>query len=86
MGDIGLEPVKLGLASTDAETDKALSILAHGLCMSFWIPKAVIHPDSDIQTGVDPKTYRELVVYRWYAEQKYPTCINKRPVCFWEEE
>ena len=82
----GLEPVSLGLASTDGETAKAVSVLAHGLCMSFWLPKSAIHPDSDIlHTGVDPTVYRELVVYRWYAEKEFPTCIGERPACFWEE-
>ena len=64
----GNEPFSLGNGKVIRETDKA--ILFENEDEKFWVPKSVIHDDSECWADADDKREGELVVKRWFAEKE----------------
>lgn len=64
----GDEAYTFGEAECVAETDKAIGVLRDdaGDTEPFWIPKSVIHDDSEVWKKGDEG---ELVVKYWWAEK-----------------
>lgn len=49
------------------ETQMAVKVIRHDTGMMFWVPKSVIHDDSEVW-----KTFTEgnLIVTKWWAEKR----------------
>jgi|WetSurMetagenome_2_1015567.scaffolds.fasta_scaffold04771_9 hypothetical protein len=63
----GDDPAYLGEAEVIKSTRLAILVSLEDLDEERWIPKSVIHDDSDIRDEGDSG---ELVVNRWWAEQE----------------
>ncbi len=64
-----VEPESAGAVKCVGETALALKVMkGTGMkAKTFWVPKSVVHEDSDVQGEGDEG---ELFVFRWYAEQE----------------
>lgn len=62
----GREPEKLGAAKVLRETDKALLVELEELGEERWIPKSVVHDDSEVFGGGE-NDEGEMIVQRWWA-------------------
>ncbi len=65
----GDEPHTLGHAKVLAETDKALQVQVKDLKQTVWIPKSVIHDDSEVFNSTSDFE-GELFVKRWFARKE----------------
>lgn len=63
----GDDAVSLGGAVVLRSTDKALFCEVHDLGESIWIPRSVIHDDSEVY---DDDHDGELVVKSWWAHER----------------
>lgn len=62
-------PRSLGKASCVRETAKALLIVLDGDDEERWIPKSVVHANSEVFSVNPPNDEGDLVVDDWWAEQ-----------------
>ena len=62
---MGAESIKIDDVTVEAETD--LAPLSSVEDKKIWIPKSVVHDDSDVQIEGDTGT---IVVMRWFAEKE----------------
>ena len=52
-----------------AESQKAIRVTPKGrVGVPFWVPKAVLHDDSEVYTTREIGKEGKLVVHRWWAE------------------
>lgn len=54
-------------AECTAETTAAIRVRAGDLAQDIWIPKSVLHDDSEVY---EANTEGELVVMRWWAKKE----------------
>jgi hypothetical protein len=72
----GREPCDVGHAECTAETERAINVtIRDGLRpgvrgRSLWVPKSVIHDDSEVYGFTDDSGTGRLIVYRWFAEKE----------------
>jgi hypothetical protein len=57
----------LGEAEVSRTTDKALLVYIDDLGEEVWIPKSVIHDDSEVYSSTG--STGELIVHSWWAEK-----------------
>lgn len=62
------EPVSLGQGLVLRATDKALLIALEDLGEPLWVPKSVVHDDSEVYGPDAGACEGELVVKAWWAE------------------
>lgn len=65
----GSEASKLGKVTCSKETQKAILVTGGFLEGEVWVPKSVIHDDSEVFDSTDNAT-GELVVKEWWAEKE----------------
>lgn len=68
--DTGREPVSVGEAMVVRGSPKALCVelVDHG--RELWIPRSVIHDDSEVYDDDGEHDNGELVLLRWFAEKE----------------
>jgi hypothetical protein len=62
--------VSLGAGTVKTETDKALLIELEDLGEERWIPKSVIHADSEVYEASGDGSSGDVVVQQWWADDK----------------
>lgn len=60
--------VNMGAAKRKGSSDKALRVYIEKLGADTWVPKSVIHDDSEVYDGGDGEG--DLVVETWWAEKE----------------
>ena len=69
MNDSGQDPCSLGSGKVKRSTPKALLVeLDSG--EEQWVPRSVIHEDSELYTSQGENAEGELVVLQWWAEKE----------------
>jgi hypothetical protein len=63
----GSDPFPLGIGKIIRETEKA--VLAQIEEKQVWIPKSVIHDDSEAFSTADGENVGSIVTKRWWAEK-----------------
>ena len=63
----GEDGVSLGHATVKRTTDKALQCEVDDLGETWWVPRSVIHDDSEVY---DDGHEGELIVKRWWADAR----------------
>lgn len=63
--DNGSDPCDLGTVKVVAESEKAIKVTNED--DSFWVPKSVVHDDSEVWKNEDEG---KLVVKQWWAEKE----------------
>ena len=63
----GNAPCKLGDATCLAETEKAIKVKLEDADEEFWVPKSVVHDDSEVYSMKNGSG--SLVVKQWWAEK-----------------
>lgn len=63
-------PASLGLGHVKRESEKAFLIVLEELGEEKWIPKSVIHDDSEVWCPEGPNASGEVVVKEWWAERE----------------
>lgn len=62
------DPFEVGEANPMRETAKALLVYLEGEQRELWVPKSVIHSDSEVWSS--SQVAGELVVFYWWAEKE----------------
>jgi len=62
------ESCSLGQGTVRHETDKAI-LFENSDDEQIWVPKSVIHDDSEVWADADDKREGELIVKQWWAEK-----------------
>ena len=62
------DPVDLGLVFVIRETDLALLVSFEDTGNELWVPKSVIHDNSEVWRGIDK--HGTLVVEAWWAQKE----------------
>lgn len=82
--DRGKEPCSLGRAQVIVETPKAICVklydhptavkekgkMVKGQPNEAWIPKSVVHEDSEVWSEKEGEDEGELFVFQWFAEKE----------------
>jgi hypothetical protein len=64
---VSREVARFAGCNVDRETDRALLVFVPDLEEQIWVPKSVVHEDSEVYKA---DTDGELVVFEWWATKK----------------
>ena len=67
--DSGSEPYEVGEGEVRVVTEKALMFYVDATETEVWVPKSVIHEDSEIEEDADKGDEGILVVKEWFADK-----------------
>ena len=69
MAEGGSDPVNIGVGHAIKETERALLVVLESDGEEHWIPKSVMHDDSEVFDDAD-NSEGDVVVKRWFAERE----------------
>jgi hypothetical protein len=76
-------PVRLGDGTCEIERPLAILVVLKGVVdEKIWIPKSVLHPDSEVYDATSAGNAGAVVVYAWWAtaQGRAPRTPERRPI------